>query len=174
MGKQGTPTELMHARDVASEAMERLEGVRQISRTYLAGSVRRRKQTVSDIDLVAVSSLGDLSVLGMDGGFRWTPRGAVGDIDGVRVEVYGAYPATAGACLLYATGPGDLNVFMRMKAKRRGWKLSQNGLVDAETGVRVDEPSGDAYRDEDEIFRRLDMKILDAEVRSHWKEILGR
>lgn len=174
MGKQGRPTDLAVAMAVSERAVEAIEQIRQIEHVYVAGSVRRRKPIVTDIDLVAVTDLLDASVLGEQAGFRWTPRGATADIDGVRVEVYVASRTTAGATMLYATGPGEFNVYMRIKAKQRGWKLSQKGLLDRDTDLRVDSPSGDPWRDEWELFNCLDVPIMDPEQRTHWKEIVGR
>lgn len=174
MGKQGRPTDLGVASTVAVKAVEALEQIRQIDHVYVAGSVRRRKPIVTDVDLVAVTALEDASALGEQAGFRWTPRGATAEIDGVRVEVYVADVSTAGATMLYATGPGEFNVYLRIKAMRRRWKLSQKGLFHRDTELRVDAPSGDAWRDEWELFNCLDVPILDPEQRTHWKEIVGR
>jgi DNA polymerase (family 10) len=174
MGKQGRPTDLRVAQGAAERAIEALEEIRQIERVHIAGSVRRRVPIVTDVDLVAVTDLLDASALGEQAGFRWTPRGATAEVDGVRVEVYVASRDILGATMLYATGPGGLNVYMRMKAQRRGWRLSQKGLIDLDAGLRMDAPTGDPWRDEWELFNCLDVPIMDPEQRTYWKEIVGR
>lgn len=67
--------------------------------------------------------------------------------------------------LLYATGPHDLNIMMRAKAKARGWKLS--AILQDEHEVQLNGGGS-----EQEIFELLGMKFLEPTERSAWRNEL--
>ena len=145
-------------------ALERAEKVasavvKQISphcqRIEVAGSIRRRKEWVNDIDLVLVPSdlwnlhhvimgLGSVKMSGSK-----IMRVMVGDI---QVDIYVAAPETWATLLLIRTGSAKNNIRLATLAKKRGWRLaaSGDGLFN-EKGERV---AGDS---EESIYRALDL-----------------
>jgi len=58
-------------------------------------------------------------------------------IDGVKVDIRTTTPRAKGAALLYFTGPAGYNIGIRAAAKRGGFKLSEYGLFNRETGEYV-------------------------------------
>lgn len=102
----------------------------------VAGSIRRQRPEIGDIEFVVLpknlkSFLAFLDSQGYFGGNR--KRTAI--IKNLKIEIYIAHkPEEVGAMLFTYTGDYLFNIAMRSIAKRRGWKLDQYGLQDAETG----------------------------------------
>ncbi len=110
----------------------------------VAGSVRRRKPEVGDIEFVALPKnldefLERMKFFNFTGGDR-IQRGTLylGKDRPLPVEVYIAHkPEEMGAMLFMYTGDWQHNIAMRSIAKRRGWKLDQYGIWDAKTGKKL-------------------------------------
>ena len=122
-------------------------------RIEVAGSVRREKPVVRDIDIVLIPSdpwnlSHELSALG--------PSKIAGDklkriiYNSVQVDVYYATPETWATLLLIRTGSKENNIRLATLAKKRGWRLaaSGDGLFN-EKGERV---AGDS---EESIYEAL-------------------
>jgi DNA polymerase/3'-5' exonuclease PolX len=115
-----------------------------VDAAVIAGSVRRRRPEVGDVELVVLPKdlddlLSHLQEIGFSGGNR-IQKGVVHAGPGkyaarVPVEIYIAHkPEEMGAMLFMYTGDFVHNISMRSIAKRRGWKLDQYGIWDAKTG----------------------------------------
>ena len=117
-----------------------------------AGSIRRRKSWVNDIDLVIIPrNQGLLAQKLHDLGCRFGgPKLQRFPYKGIQVDVYVATPETWATLLLIRTGSTRHNVELATKAKTRGWHLKANGegLHDHQ-GQRV---AGDT---EESIFKAL-------------------
>lgn len=180
MGKSGNPTEWHKAHRASQVVLTELGHESLLIDAIVCGSVRRGVPVVSDVDIVLLARPEVTSLTVMRPArwnVNWTPKGGLAYVDDVRIEMYVAPNRMClGATTLFVTGSGKLNVYMRRKAQRRGWKLSQYGLLDVDAAVRIDEPTGDFERDEMEIFHRLDMPFLEPEERSdgRWEEMLHR
>ena len=160
--------------DVAYETAERLghhirefKGVEEVTP---AGSLRRGRETVGDLDLLVTGSglekIGDhlvkfpevAEVLAKGGdkvSFKLT--------SGMQVDVRILPPESYGAALQYFTGSKEHNVILRDRAKRRGLKLSEYGLYRDERSI--------AGRTEEEIYRELGLPWIPAELREAMGEI---
>lgn len=132
----------------------------------VVGSLRRQRPDVKDIDIVFVP--GAWSVERVVTMFRTfgTPvhhgeqMGAIVLPQGVAAQLWPVEdPAVWGAALLHYTGPRDYNIKLRIRANRRGWQLSQHGLVDRSTGRLI------AGRTEEEVLAALDLPWLPPPVR---------
>jgi len=101
----------------------------------IAGSIRRRRPEVGDIEIVVLPK--DLNMFrhaldqkGFHGGKRIMKK----LVNGLPVEIYIAHkPEELGALTFSATGDRLWNVAMRKKAMSKGWTLNQYGLWDAKT-----------------------------------------
>jgi DNA polymerase/3'-5' exonuclease PolX len=177
--KTGRPTAISTAEGMANALTSVLDVVKLpgFLGVETAGSVRRRNPVVSDVDLVVWAEIDDLTVWNEPWQkscpqvpIRWTPKGAAGDWKDVRIEFYKAPTVLdVGATMLFTTGPASLNVYMRQQAIKRGWKLSQYGLL-RQDGMRVDTPTGDWPEDELMLFDALEMPRMTAQQRETWRQ----
>jgi len=145
--------ELERAKTIANEVIKRLSPYCQ--RIEVAGSVRRQKAVVNDIDIVLVpSDLWNLSqeVMGLG------PSKVSGDKlkrinhNGVQVDLYYASQETWATLLLIRTGSKENNIRLATLAKKRGGHLAANGNgLFNEVGRRV---AGDS---EESIYEALSL-----------------
>jgi len=131
--------ELERAQKIASEVVKRLSPY--CSKIQVAGSIRRKKPMVQDIDLVLIPSdpwnlnvelkkLGQVKVSGQK--MMQVMMGST------QLDIYFADENTWATLLLIRTGSAENNIRLASKAKKQGWHLaaSGEGLFDA-TGVRI-------------------------------------
>lgn len=127
---------LAKAQKLATQALREIESHIQVA--LVAGSIRRERPQVGDVELVILPKNGDLEglllhlkKLGYEGGDRIQKK----IMNGVPIELYIAHKVDEmGAMLFMYTGDWQHNIAMRSIAKRRGWKLDQYGIWDAKTG----------------------------------------
>lgn len=84
-------------------------------------------------------------------------------------------PSATGAMLLFSTGPYDLNIAMRARAKSTERTLSQYGLFDIKTGKQLDKGYEEFARWEDlekDIFEQLGYEYLTPVERETWRDRL--
>lgn len=141
-----------------------------VSRTAIAGSSRRRRETVGDLDIVVIApesaSVMD-AVSAMPGVDEVIARGATKisvrlDI-GLQVDVRVVPPESYGAALNYFTGSRDHNIALRQIAQGKGLKLNEYGLFRDEVAV--------AGKTEDEIYAALGLAYIEPELREATGEI---
>jgi len=131
--------ELERAQRIAREVVKRLSPY--CSKIQVAGSVRRKKSWVNDIDFVLIpSDLWNLQheIMGM-GQVRMSGMKIMRVMVGsVQIDIYFASPETWGTLLLIRTGSAENNIRLASLAKKRGWHLaaSGDGLFD-ENGQRI-------------------------------------
>ena len=132
------------------------------ARVEVMGSLRRRAPTVKDIDLVfapGVAAVGQVVELFRSFGqpvHLGESMGAIVLPQGIPAQLWAVEDeAVWGAALLHFTGPRAYNIRLRIRANRRGWKLSQHGLVDRATGRLI------AGRTEEEVCAALGAPWLD-------------
>lgn len=142
---------------VAKKIESKLKRLPGVQRASLAGSVRRKKSTVKDIDLLASSKIPkkviaafvkfpEIKRIVAKGATKVSVRIKKPDI-GVDLRV--VKDESFGSALQYLTGPKEHNIRLRAIAIRKGYKLSEYGLFDRKTGKKV------AGKTEKEIYRIL-------------------
>ena len=146
--------ELERAKKIASEVVKRLSPYCQ--KIEVAGSIRRKKPTVNDIDLILIPSdlwgfnaeLKKLGQVKMSG--QKIIRVMMG---GIQLDIYVASADTWATLLLVRTGSEGNNIRLASKAKKQGWHLaaSGDGLFN-ENGERI---AGDT---EYSIYKALGLK----------------
>lgn len=133
-----------------------------------AGSLRRKRSTIGDIDIVTTESakavnprLREAASEVIDEGMKKTSV----FFRGKRVDVRFASPDEYGATLLYLTGSKDFNIRLRERANRFGLQLNEYGLLDKK--------SGELHRcaTEEEVFRRLGLAFIPPELREDRGEV---
>ena len=132
----------------------------------VAGSLRRKKPTVGDIDLVVhkdvlIFARRVLEKLADPVVYRKYDGAVVGGwIDGMKVEIVATDNYGFGACLMYRTGSAQLNIVQRSRAKTQGFLLNEKGLFDRETNEYV------AGATEKDVYEALDFEWLEPVERS--------
>ena len=134
----------------------------------MAGSLRRGKSTVGDLDLLSTDKRVIDAIRGCPGVAQVLESGprrtSVKLKDGVQVDVRLFGEEEYGAALVYFTGSKDHNIALRNLAIDRGWKLNEYGLFDR-AGKRL------AGRSEGEVYERLGLEYVPPELRENRGEV---
>ena len=163
---------LANAWAVAHGLADRLRAVPGVTRVELAGSFRRRRDTVGDLDLL-VSGGGPAPVMDAftthdqvaEVLARGDTKSSVRLTDGLQVDLRLVPPESFGAALLYFTGSKEHNIELRRVANDRGLTLNEYGLVREQDHATV------AGRTEEEIYRALGLDWIPPELREARGEI---
>ncbi len=153
-------------------ALEIIEALASVSdRVEYAGSLRRMKETVHDIDILAASSNGDeiakaflaLPTIGrvLVQGDTKTSVLLTGDL---QVDLRVVEPSSWGAALVYFTGSKAHNIRLRARAIERGLKLNEYGLFD-ENGDVI------AASEEEDVYGALDLPLIPPVLREDRGEV---
>ena len=160
------------ARAVARQVADALRAHGGVERLEIAGSLRRMRESVKDIDILVTSTeparvidtLVSLpSVVAVNG--RGETKASVRHQDGLAIDVRVVEPAAFGAALQYFTGSKEHNVRLRQLAIQRGLKLSEYGLFDETSGARV------AGATEEEVYGALGLPFIPPELREDAGEL---
>jgi DNA polymerase (family 10) len=173
--RTGTRMRLGQALPVAEGIVERLAAVPGTRRIEYAGSLRRGRETIGDIDVLAASD--DPAALGE--AFRAMPeverilvggstKSSVRLAGGTQVDLRIVPDEVFGAALMYFTGSKAHNVLLRERAVKRGCRLNEYGLFpddgeDAPPQTRGVTPLAAAT--EPEIYAALDLPWIPPELR---------
>ncbi|MFQ5683799.1 MAG: DNA polymerase/3'-5' exonuclease PolX [Candidatus Binatia bacterium] len=153
-----------------TEIEQRLKGLPEVSEVVVAGSIRRRKETVGDADILAISrnpekvmevfvSMPEVTHVYGRGRTKSTVKLRTGlDVD-LRVVTKQSF----GAALNYFTGSKDHNVALRRIAQEKGLKLNEYGLFRGNKRV--------AGLTEKGIYEALGLSIIPPEIREDGGEI---
>ncbi|MBI3859082.1 MAG: DNA polymerase/3'-5' exonuclease PolX [Thaumarchaeota archaeon] len=137
-------------------------------RIGMAGSLRRGKSTVGDLDILSTDGRVIDAVANCPGVAQVTERGprraSVKLESGVQVDVRLFAEDEYGAALVYFTGSKDHNIELRSIAVAKGWKLNEYGLF-AKSGKRM------AGTTEEELYDKLGLKYVPPELRENKGEI---
>ncbi len=147
--------------------LEAIEGVREV---IVAGSFRRRKDTVGDLDFLVTAS-GKSGVMDRfieydevrDVVSKGTGRSTVKLRSGMQVDLRVVPQVSQGAALLYFTGSKAHNIAIRKIAVGKGWKLNEYGLFDGDDRI--------AGKTENQVYRRLGMAWVPPELREDRGEV---
>lgn len=155
----------------AEAIMNKIKESGLADRVVMAGSTRRMRETVGDLDILVtakksepvmefVKSISDTERVIGSGPTKTTVLLRIGLTCDIRVVEDSSF----GAALQYFTGNKDHNVKVRQIAINKGYKLNEYGLFDKK-GKNV------AARTEEEIYKKLDMDIMDPEMREDRGEV---
>ncbi len=154
---------------------DKLKKLEEVKRIEMAGSVRRRKETVGDADLLVISdkpkpvmdyfvSLPEAARVLAHG----ETKSAITLKNGMNVDVRVVPEESYGAALSYFTGSKDHNVMLRQIAIKKGYTLNEYGLFRGKAGAKGRLVAG---RSEEEIYKALDMSYIEPEMREMRGEI---
>src|SRR6058998_1448057 len=156
---------LLHEDETAANAIVTyLRASGGISQIEVAGSYRRRRETIGDMDILVTSgdspkvmerfvSYGEVAEVVSQG----ETRSSVKLQSGLQVDLRAVEPAAYGAALQYFTGSKAHNVELRKIAQEQGYKLNEYGLFKGTRRV--------AGKTEAEIYARLGLDWMPPELR---------
>ncbi len=172
---------LHQAEEHIATLTEVLGAVRGVESIQSAGSYRRRKETIGDLDLLAetadpsalmgqFTSLGTVDHIVARGGHK----SAIRLLRGPQVDLMVMPPGTAGTYLIHFTGSKEHNVKLRARARDRGWSLSEHGFLrigeDGEPLTGADAELR-TFATETEAYAFLDLPFIEPELREDAGEI---
>ena len=169
-----------HARPLALAMVAGLQAALPadaIARISLAGSLRRWKETIGDVDILCVSR----DPAAVMAAFRALPEVAdvvaAGDTknsvvlgNGLQVDLRVVEQQHWGAALQYFTGSKEHNVAMRELALKQGWSLNEYGLTATGDGAA---PAGEQrfFAEEEELYAFLGLDWVPPELREQRGEV---
>ncbi len=176
-GERCLLSEAFEIADVMKAYLEEQDGVEQIE---VAGSLRRRKETIGDIDILvgaeADKAIGifdafvnhDLvvEVLG-----RGETKSSIRTGEGRQVDLRIVQPNQFPAALMYFTGSKEHNVGMRQRARARKMSLNEYGLFKLTKDGETDFDQPVDYKSEEDIYQKLDLHFVPPELRENWGEL---
>ncbi len=166
---------LIQAEEVGNKVLERMKDLPRILRMELAGSLRRRKSTVGDIDLLIAAAEEDRpgiheAFVNMEHAKEVIAHGTSKSSILLKehdrqIDLRTVDEEEWGAALHYFTGSQSHNIRMRSLAHEKGWKVSEYGVFDQGTGERI------AGKSEEEIYGAFDLQWIPPELREDRGEI---
>ncbi len=151
---------------IARDLVETLESLPDVSRAKYCGSLRRFRETIADIDIVAASNRpADVmaafvslpvahEIIG-----QGETKTSVLTPAGLQIDLRVVKPSQFGAAILYFTGSKQHNIELRQRSIDGGMLLNEYGLEDAETGKVV------SSRTEKAIYKALGLNYIPPEMR---------
>jgi DNA polymerase (family 10) len=160
---------------VAEALVARLQAMPQVLRCEMAGSTRRRRETVGDLDILTTSdepAKVSASARKFDEFVEVVAAGDTkvsGRITGARqVDIRVVPPDSYGAALQYFTGSQQHNIALRSRALKMGLTVNEYGVFRLENGETGEKVAG---ADEDEVYQALGLPWIPPELREARGEI---
>ena len=170
--KRGERVPLGFALSSAEEILIFLKALKEVQRVSIAGSTRRMKETIGDIDVLATSKSPEKVVeffTKMPNVAEVLAKGPTKSSirleEGIQADLRVLDDSIFGAALLYFTGSKEHNILLRRIAIEKGFKLSEYGLFSKKTDRLV------AGRTEEDVYKKLGMDYIEPEMREDEGEI---
>jgi DNA polymerase (family 10) len=140
----------------------------------LAGSTRRMRETVRDLDIIATATDAP-ALVDYFCSLRWVvdvaakgpTKATVVSHDGLRFDLRVVPPESYGNLLQHFTGSKHHNVALREDAVRRGYSVSEYSVTEVETGEEH------SFAREEEVYRFLGYDWIPPELREHGGELVA-
>ena len=156
--------------EYANSLVDKLRKSGLFERVEIAGSMRRMRETIGDIDILAISekpevgmdffsNMDEVKGIVVKGPTKTTVELGIGTTCDIRVLPKESF----GAAMQYFTGNKDHNVKLRKIAISKGWKLNEYGLFKGKDSI--------AGKSEEEIYDKLGMDFIQPELRENTGEI---
>jgi DNA polymerase (family 10) len=171
LGRRTTRLPLARAWPAAQEILDRLRAIPGVQAAEAGGSLRRMRETIGDIDLLAAAEDSQAvmetfiqqpnvqRVLG-----RGETKASVEFNNGLRAQLWVHPPEQFGTALVYGTGSKDHNVRLREMAQKKGLSLSDHSFL---------KPDGSEILcgTEEEVYALLDLPWIPPELREDRGEV---
>ena len=161
---------LSEALNTAREAIKQLKESTDITMIEAAGSLRRGKETIGDIDILATGKKGEDIISGFihlpiahDILAQGDTKGSIVTATGIQLDLRVVGKESFGAALQYFTGSKSHNIRLREIAKRERLKINEYGIFSAEKKI--------GGKREEDIYDTLRMDWIPPELREDRGEI---
>jgi len=158
--------------EISTNLVNYLKSKIKTNRIAAAGSVRRRRETVGDIDILITCKNSSKAIQTFVQHPDVTQVLASGNTKasivlrrGLQADLRVLEDNSFGAALQYFTGSKTHNVALRERAKRMGYKINEYGLFKIQDGVKI------AGAEEKEIYHLLELSFIPPEMREGRGEI---
>ncbi|MEM2121796.1 MAG: DNA polymerase/3'-5' exonuclease PolX [Candidatus Woesearchaeota archaeon] len=156
---------------IAEEIVGRLKTLKEVQKISIAGSLRRMKETIGDLDILVVSnspekvmdfftSMKEVQNIIAKG----TTKSSVILKNNLQVDLRVIEDKSFGSALQYFTGSKEHNIALREICKKKNLKLSEYGLFDKNDKMI-------AGKNEEDIYKKLGMQYIEPELRENTGEI---
>ncbi|HER62852.1 MAG TPA: DNA polymerase/3'-5' exonuclease PolX, partial [Desulfobacteraceae bacterium] len=158
------------ADEIAGSLLDYLKKIKGVKKVEIAGSFRRRKETVGDLDILVVHARGDevmkhftsyedvTTILS-----RGKTRSTVILKSGMQVDLRVVGEESYGAALHYFTGSKAHNIAVRKIAVKKNLKINEYGVFRGKKRV--------AGRSEQEVYKQVDLPFIPPELREDRGEV---
>ena len=161
---------LIIAQDIATPLLEYLKNSKGVKQITIAGSYRRRKETVGDLDIL-VSARQDSTVMDRFVDYdeveeviaHGKTRSTVRLRSGMQVDLRVVPQVSYGAALHYFTGSKAHNIAVRKLGVKMGYKINEYGVFKNDTRI--------AGKTEEEVYKAVDLPYIEPELREDRGEI---
>ncbi len=158
------------AEQFAEPIIDFLKGIKGVKEAILAGSYRRRKETIGDLDILVASADGT-SIMNRFVAYeevekivsKGTTRATVMLHSGLQVDLRVVPEKSYGAALQYFTGSKAHNITVRTLAIKKGLKINEYGVFRGETLI--------AGRNEEEVYAQIGLPYIAPELRENRGEV---
>lgn len=166
----GTRMKLITAEQFAEPLLGYLRATPGVTRAIIAGSYRRRKETIGDIDIL-ITCQDSHPVMERFVAYdeveqvlsKGKTRSTVVLRSGLQVDLRVVAEDSYGSALQYFTGSKAHNIAVRSIAVKLGLKLNEYGVFRGETYI--------AGRTEEDVYRAIGLPYIEPELREDWGEI---
>jgi len=155
---------------IAEDVLEKLKNLKEVTQISLAGSLRRRKETIGDVDILVVSKKPDKVMdffASLDMVEKVLAKGktktSIHTKDGFDIDLRVVPEESYGSALQYFTGSKEHNIVTRKIAIEKGLKLSEYGLFKGEKMI--------AGKTEEEVYKALGLPYIEPELRENEGEV---
>ncbi len=157
---------------LAEAILGELRKLREVNQISPAGSLRRMKETVKDIDIL-ITSKNPARIMGVFTGLpnvaeilaHGETKSSVRLRENIQVDLRVVEPECFGAALQYFTGSKQHNIRVRELAQRKGLKVSEYGVFNDKTDRRV------AGKTEEAVYGAIGLPFIPPELREDSGEI---
>ena len=158
------------AQEVGSDIVTYLKKVKDVKEVVVAGSYRRKKETVADLDVLAACK-GSSKVIDAFVNYenvgkvmaKGETRSTVILHSGIQMDLRAVPEASYGAALHYFTGSKAHNIAIRSLGVKKGLKINEYGVFKGKKRI--------AGKTEEEVFAQVDLPFIEPELRENWGEI---
>jgi DNA polymerase (family 10) len=162
---------LNKAIEIAEPFKKYMEGIHPgAERIEITGGCRRRKETVGDIDILAIRESKDVvfnKTLDYENiknvVYKGETKSSVELKNGVQVDLRIVDPEEYATAMVYFTGSESHNIKLRKIAKKKGWKINEYGIFDGDKKLQTET--------EEDVYKKLGLQYIPPELREDTGEI---